>query len=148
MPDTSSSRSTILESGRLILRRLDERDVSSVFQLYSDWNVSQYLSRITFPFTLEAARLFVARTKTALHEGSAYTFWSIFGREHLLLPNYHETTSSGCPACRSKGVSSETPFVVTLVQLAASLLIGICCAKERVMCCEQLLLAHGASDRS
>ncbi len=49
------------------------------FQLYSDWAVSQYLSRITFPFTIEAAQHFVAHAQAALRQGSTYTL-GIFER--------------------------------------------------------------------
>ncbi len=79
MSDTPSARFTTLETGRLILRPLAEQDVDNVFHLYSDWDVSHYLSRITFPFTIEAAQHFVAQAQAALHQGSAYTL-GIFQR--------------------------------------------------------------------
>ena len=48
------------------MRPLRMDDVEHVYGLYSDWEVSKTLSRITFPFTCQAARQFVADAQAAL----------------------------------------------------------------------------------
>jgi RimJ/RimL family protein N-acetyltransferase len=56
----------IFQTTRLIIRPLRMNDVEHVYELYSDWEVSKTLSRITFPFTRQAARQFVADAQAAL----------------------------------------------------------------------------------
>ena len=56
----------MLQTSRLIIRSFDEHDVESVYQLYSDWEISKNLSRITFPYTREAARQMVTDAQAAL----------------------------------------------------------------------------------
>jgi RimJ/RimL family protein N-acetyltransferase len=48
-----------IKTARLILRPLAPTDADAVYRLYADWEVSKQLSRITFPFTHEAAHQFI-----------------------------------------------------------------------------------------
>jgi RimJ/RimL family protein N-acetyltransferase len=63
-----------LNTARLDLYPLRKEDIPAVFSLYSEWNVAQNLSKITFPFTLEAAQLFVDEAQNALTAQPAYRY--------------------------------------------------------------------------
>lgn len=65
-------RACVLETRRLLLRSLADEDVDAVHRLYADWDVAKSLSRITHPFSLEAARQFVGEAQEALVQGSSY----------------------------------------------------------------------------
>jgi len=62
----------ILETPRLVLRPLSRDDAPEVYALYSDWEISQCLSRISWPFSVEAAHRFVADSEAALLDGLSY----------------------------------------------------------------------------
>jgi 8-oxo-dGTP diphosphatase len=67
MPEETSLRQELmLRTPRLIIRSLTEHDVEAVYQLYSDWEISKNLSRITFPYTREAAQQGIADAQADL----------------------------------------------------------------------------------
>jgi RimJ/RimL family protein N-acetyltransferase len=63
-----------LKTARLDPHPLQQKDMPDVFRLYSDWNVARNLSKITFPFTAEAARQFVDEAHDALTAQPAYAY--------------------------------------------------------------------------
>ncbi len=63
----------MLETLRLLLRPLAEEDVDAVHRLYAEWDVAKSLSRIAHPFSVEAARQFVAAAQAAFGHGAGYT---------------------------------------------------------------------------
>jgi len=65
-------RACVLETRWLLLRSLADEDVDAVHRLYADWDVARSLSRITHPFSLEAAQQFVGQAQEALGQGSSY----------------------------------------------------------------------------
>ena len=69
---TMRRRPFVLETPRLLLRPLAEEDVDAVHRLYAEWAVAKSLSRISHPFSLEAARRFVAEARAAFERGSGY----------------------------------------------------------------------------
>ena len=71
--ETMQGQSFVLETSRLLLRPLAEEVVDAVHRLYADWDVAKTLSRIAHPFSLEAARQFVAEAQAAFGQGSGYT---------------------------------------------------------------------------
>lgn len=70
--ETMRRRPFVLETPRLLLRPLAEEDVDAVHRLYADWDVAKGLSRIAHPFSVEAARRFVAEARAAFERGSGY----------------------------------------------------------------------------
>ncbi len=70
--ETMRRRPFVLEAPRLLLRPLAEEDVDAVHRLYADWDVAKSLSRIAHPFSVEAARQFVAEARAASERGSGY----------------------------------------------------------------------------
>ncbi len=56
---------------RLYFRRLDLGDVDFVFKLYSNWEVSRHLSKVTFPFKHQHAEEFVSRVMSGNEVGEA-----------------------------------------------------------------------------
>ena len=62
-----------LDTPRLILRPLADEDVAAIHRLYADWDVAKTLSRIDHPFTIGAARRFVAEARAAFASGAGYT---------------------------------------------------------------------------
>ncbi len=73
-------RTFVLETPRLILRLLADEDEEAVHQLYADWDVAKSLSRLTYPFSVEAARRFIADARAGLVERSTYML-GMFERE-------------------------------------------------------------------
>ncbi len=78
--EAAQPRPSILETDRLILRPLAEEDVAAVHRLYADWEVSKNLSRITYPFSIDAARRFVADARAAFEQRSGYR-WRLSERQ-------------------------------------------------------------------
>ena len=80
--DEKLQQEPILQTERLIIRPLRMDDVEDVYGLYSDWAVSKTLSRITFPFTRQAAQQFVADAQAALaHEPVSSYILGMFERD-------------------------------------------------------------------
>ena len=59
-------------TSRLLLRPLQETDANAIYELYSDWEVSKQLSRITFPFTFKAAQQFIYTAQQSGSTNSSY----------------------------------------------------------------------------
>ena len=71
--ETVQPRTFVLETPRLILRPLAGEDVDAVHRLYAEWEVAKSLSRLPYPFSVEAARRFVADARAAFEQRSSYT---------------------------------------------------------------------------
>ena len=63
-----------LETGRLILRKPHEDDISAFVPLIGDFDVSKNLSRVPHPYSDADAREFIARVHTQRAEGNDYNF--------------------------------------------------------------------------
>lgn len=63
-----------LETERLLLRRLEPNDATTIQTLLNDPEVSGTLMDISLPFTLDDARAMIAASHTAFVEGTAYVF--------------------------------------------------------------------------
>ena len=57
-------------TSRLILRPLARSDAEAVRQLYSDWEVAKWLSRVPWPFTSASAENFIADAEVDMEHGS------------------------------------------------------------------------------
>ena len=57
-------------TSRLILRPLARSDAEAVRQLYSDWEVAKWLSRVPWPFTCASAENFIADAEVDMEHGS------------------------------------------------------------------------------
>src|SRR5919199_4912790 len=110
--DEKLQQEPIFQTARLIIRPLRMDDVEDVYGLYSDWAVSKTLSRITFPFTRQAARQFVADAQAALaHEPVSSYILGMFQRDSrsfvgivaLRIPAHDSTLSDAERATRDGG---------------------------------------------
>jgi RimJ/RimL family protein N-acetyltransferase len=82
--ETTVHHTLRLETRRLILRPLMPSDVTSIFHLYADWEVSKNLSRIVFPFSYQAAQQFIATAQTDLAQASGIC-WGCFSAQVMSL---------------------------------------------------------------
>ncbi len=64
---------TMIETERLVLRRLVDDDSDEIAAKINSYNISKNLARVPFPYTLADAHEFVAWTKTFDHRSSFMT---------------------------------------------------------------------------
>jgi RimJ/RimL family protein N-acetyltransferase len=57
---------------RLILRHLAPDDADTIRELYGDWQISQWLSRLSWPFTSEDAEVLIAEAAIQFARGSGF----------------------------------------------------------------------------
>lgn len=74
MPQNQADWRTFqLDTPRLRLCGMGEADVESIYQLYQEPQVAEYLSRLPSPWSRDTAQAFVAAAQVGLAQGSAYT---------------------------------------------------------------------------
>ncbi|MDP9470515.1 MAG: GNAT family N-acetyltransferase [Chloroflexota bacterium] len=71
-PETKRQPLFVLETRRLILRPITGKDVDAVYRLYAEWDVAKTLSRLPFPFSIDAAQRFVGEAESAFAQRSAW----------------------------------------------------------------------------
>ena len=71
---TLQHRTFVLETPRLILilRPLADEDEEAVHQRYAEWDAAKSLSRLTYPFSADTARRFIAGARAGLADRSTY----------------------------------------------------------------------------
>jgi RimJ/RimL family protein N-acetyltransferase len=57
-------------TSRLLLRPLVPHDRDAIHHLYGDWSVAQWLSRLSWPFTLESAETLIADAVSDVERGN------------------------------------------------------------------------------
>lgn len=71
-----------IETERLRLRALEERDAEPIAELVSDFEIAKMLAQVPYPYTIEDARGFIRRAGLQMQEGSSLVY--AIDREHLI----------------------------------------------------------------